>query len=216
MDRKSYELCKRYVAGMVSRGYSVVIERYILDPSQIQEELTAVESTLLEEVEPDSSLWEDRREEWEAEGYILRQGDKYGESKAQIFLDKWRIGSDSIGHIFIHTEDPIFLAYLIGSIEIRPDTIPVFANASLLDKQVLDYDQIERLGARFYGSNHIGVYDGSYRLFSDRYRVRWFSSPTRFSAWGYELVHYLVWRYVERREGDLCRSIGIEGMACGG
>ncbi len=70
------------------------------------------------------------------------------------YVEKFRIGNDSIGHIFISSKNSLFASNVVSALDIREDTIPVIGYTEWLDFNVLSVDQFQNLDIRMIGSNY--------------------------------------------------------------
>ena len=79
------------------------------------------------------------------------------------YVDRFYIGNDSIGHVFVSSKNSLFASNVISAIDIREDTIPVIGFDAWLDYNLISVDQFENLNISmispsFYISEDI-IYD---------------------------------------------------------
>ena len=61
------------------------------------------------------------------------------------YVDRFYIGNDSIGHVFVSSKNSLFASNVISAIDIREDTIPVIGFDAWLDYNLISVDQFENL-----------------------------------------------------------------------
>ena len=61
------------------------------------------------------------------------------------YVDRFYIGNDSIGHVFVSSKHSLFASNVISAIDIREDTIPVIGFDAWLDYNLISVDQFENL-----------------------------------------------------------------------
>ena len=79
------------------------------------------------------------------------------------YVDRFYIGNDSIGHVFVSSKNSLFASNVISAIDIREDTIPVIGFDAWLDYNLISVDQFENLNISMISpSYHISediIYD---------------------------------------------------------
>ena len=79
------------------------------------------------------------------------------------YVDRFYIGNDSIGHVFVSSKNSLFASNVISAVDIREDTIPVIGFDAWLDYNLISVDQFENLNISMISpSFHISediVYD---------------------------------------------------------
>ena len=61
------------------------------------------------------------------------------------YVDRFYIGNDSIGHVFVSSKNSLFASNVISAVDIREDTIPVIGFDAWLDYNLISVDQFENL-----------------------------------------------------------------------
>ena len=215
---KVYTLCKDYMIKMRQAGYKIMMEYYAKDLAFIRDMLTEVVTETVDlAIDETDSLTEESiakiTANYAAQGYLLHQGgSKYSEGKDRWQIERWKVSPGSIGHIFLGTTSALLPAYVVGAIEVRPDTIPVVMPVNLLSNANLDYNQMERLGVYFYANNYIDVYVSAYHTFEQAFLKRWGYVPSEVAAMGYELMHYVAWQRGQSAGGQSKTYTGPLGL----
>ena len=100
---------------------------------------------------------------------------------SQDFLvEELKVLPDSIGHIFIASDDASLSASAISAIDARPDNIAYIGSSRwLAAEQSLSFEQLERVDATFTGANLIDYEKGPVKVFWDLYEQRFHAYPKK-------------------------------------
>lgn len=95
---------------------------------------------------------------------------------------------DSLGCIFVTTEDPLIFMKVVSSIEARGDSIQVIGSESWLETATIDYTSFERLGIRLLAPGYYGANSSSYIKFQQSYSKKHGRLPNAYARNGFELM----------------------------
>ena len=136
---------------------SVKIQSILTDEEELDKDSLTVESMIAEM----DSLREAGEEEWE----IYDERD--------FVYDTLKVLPDSIGHIFVASDDRALSASAISGIASRPDSIDFIGSSKWLsDEQSVSFELLENIDATFTGSNLIEYGKESVLDFRRRYEER--------------------------------------------
>ncbi|MFM8912284.1 MAG: ABC transporter substrate-binding protein, partial [Flammeovirgaceae bacterium] len=86
---------------------------------------------------------------------------------------QFKLKKDSLGGIFVASDNPLIFTKVVNSVETRGDSILVVGQESWLDDNALDYTKIERNNVALASPNHIALtlpaYQRFRKLFVDRH-----------------------------------------------
>ncbi|MDH5367997.1 MAG: ABC transporter substrate-binding protein, partial [Cyclobacteriaceae bacterium] len=94
------------------------------------------------------------------------------EEERGIFI----LAPDSIGTIYVASDNKLLASGVVSSIEIRPDTIQVIGSTEWLKYRFIDFEAYERLGIVLTSANYIDTYDYTSRQLS-HYTIARFGKP---------------------------------------
>lgn len=144
---------------------------------------------LMEKIEKDTARyilqlltakWEDIEETFE-EGLT-------DEEKARLIM-----APDSVGSIYVASENKLLASSVVSAIEIRSDTIRVIGSSDWLKYRFIDYEAYERLGIVLTAPNYINTSTAIYRSINN-YFVQKCAKP----ASGHHLIGYDAMMFVGR------------------
>lgn len=101
------------------------------------------------------------------------------------------IEEDSIGHVFVATEDDLIAANTIAAVEKRGDRIPIIGHASWLGYSFMEYAQLERLNVYLLAPNYIDLTTSKYKELKKRYIHKMHSKPSDYVFKGYDLMYFI-------------------------
>jgi hypothetical protein len=108
--------------------------------------------------------------------------------------DEWKnplqftLKKDSIGSIFVASDNPLIYTKVINSVETRGDSVLVVGEESWLEDSSIDYGKFERTRVAFAAPNHCPVDRASYLNFRKIYLKRHGVLPPENALKGYELL----------------------------
>jgi len=122
---------------------------------------------------------------------LLISNKKIKEVSTEEAKDKLNIALDSIGHIFVASNDDLISTKVISAVETRGDSIMVIGSAAWLDLPAISYETYLRLNTVLYAPAHISTDSESYESFRDRYLKKRKEAPPKYAEDGYELMMLL-------------------------
>lgn len=114
-------------------------------------------------------------------------------TKATEF-DEWKnptqfsLKRDSIGSIFVASNNELIYSKVINSVEARNDSIVVMGNESWIQETSVDYTKFERTRVVMTAPNYISPTTPAYTEFRKHYIQKHGTLPAEYSAIGYEFV----------------------------
>lgn len=98
------------------------------------------------------------------------------------------IQADSIGHVFVASNDPALVANTITGLETRGDAITLLGSESWLDLRVVDLGGLDRLNAHLISPTFIDKTKSKYEMLSKLYPESFNAYPSRNFFIGYEVI----------------------------
>lgn len=116
---------------------------------------------------------------------LLASPTEYDEFKypTQFTLEK-----DSIGSIYVATDDPLIYTKVISAVETRGDSILVVGSENWIDDTAVSYEKFQSLGVVFAAPNFVPVNSPVRRRFIEKYLRKYGKVPSNFSQLGYEMM----------------------------
>lgn len=108
----------------------------------------------------------------------------------QFQMEVFDIATDSIGHIFVASENEVIAANTISAVEIRGDKIPVFGFENWLQFKFVSYEQLERLGLLMLAPNYVDTSRPELQKFRERYFNATKKMPGDFAFNGFESLYF--------------------------
>ena len=100
------------------------------------------------------------------------------------------IARDSLGYVFIATNDNFISSKVVTAVNSRADGILVVGPESLLEGTTSNFEELEHLGVNFYAPNYIDFEKPAYRYFRQKYLNRYHDAPQKFAALGFDLMSF--------------------------
>jgi ABC-type branched-subunit amino acid transport system substrate-binding protein len=130
-------------------------------------------------------VWVEKVEPNNSRKILDRLTEKYQDEFA---MDVFEISMDSVGHIFVASENELIAANVISGVEIRGDKIPLIGFENWLGFKFVSYEQLERIGAILIAPNFVNYSSSDLSRFRERYFSRAKKMPTDFTINGYESI----------------------------
>lgn len=102
-----------------------------------------------------------------------------------------RLAQDSIGYIFVASNNDLISTKVISAVETRGDSIMVIGSADWLELPVINYEAYYRLGAVLYAPMYMQKETEAYEIFRDQYVKKHKVPPTQHAEIGYDMMHLL-------------------------
>ena len=116
---------------------------------------------------------------------ILAKATEYDEFK---FPSQFTLKKDSIGSIFVASDDPLIYTKVISSIETRGDSILVLGSENWIDDTAVAFEKYQNLGVTFTAPNFVSVLNPRRERFKSRYLSKYGKVPSNISQLGYEMM----------------------------
>src|SRR5690606_13788879 len=107
-------------------------------------------------------------------------------------FDEWKtpaqvtIEKDSIGCIFVASDDALIYSKVLSSVETRGDRILVVGSRSWLDQPALDLEKFEQLNVVFAAPGFAATRTPHYQAFARKYVKKNGVPPSEYAVLGYE------------------------------
>jgi hypothetical protein len=116
---------------------------------------------------------------------ILATPTEYDEFK---YPSQFTLKKDSIGSIYVASDDALIYAKVITTVETRGDSIKVVGSENWLDDTAIDPEKYQTLHIALTAPNYADPSRQAYRQFFTRFIRRHGRAPSSFAAMGYELM----------------------------
>lgn len=100
----------------------------------------------------------------------------------------FEIAPDSIGSIFVASDDNLIYTKVISAVETRGDSIVVIGSDAWLDHRIINLRTFQNLGVVLTAPNFIDPEKNNYKQFRRKYLSKYGKVPTSYSSTGYELM----------------------------
>jgi len=122
---------------------------------------------------------------------ILLSSQSIKEASTEEGRENMEIAADSIGHVFVASNNSLIFSKVIGAVDTRSDTIKVIGAADWLESPVVKYEVFERLGVDFYAPNYIGREKRAYQVFRKQYLRKHREIPSKYAEVGFDLAMFI-------------------------
>ncbi len=120
---------------------------------------------------------------------VLATPTEFDEYKAPI---QFTIPKDSIGAIFVASEDPMIYTKVVSAVETRKDNTLIIGSESWMDNGSIDLMKFQRMNFVFYAPNYVSSANAYYQDFTQRFIKEHGRAPSSLSLSyariGYELM----------------------------
>ncbi len=116
---------------------------------------------------------------------ILTTATEYDEFK---FPSEFTLKKDSIGSIFVATDDPLIYTKVISAVETRGDSIRVVGSENWIDDTAVAFEKYQVLGVTFAAPNYVAIDGPRLKRFSQRYLRKYGKPATSLALRGYEMM----------------------------
>lgn len=121
---------------------------------------------------------------------LTSTGRKLKESGDEKKEGEMTIPLDSIGSIFVASDEGLIITRVLSAIETRRDSILVFGSEKWLDIKAIDYDALERLGVAMTAPTFFDYNKEWFRKFRRRYVKIHKIVPSEFAVLGYDIMMF--------------------------
>jgi ABC-type branched-subunit amino acid transport system substrate-binding protein len=116
---------------------------------------------------------------------ILATATEHDEFK---FPSQFTLKKDSIGSIFVATDDPLIYTKVISAVETRGDSILVVGSENWIDDTAVAFEKFQTLGVSFMAPNYVAVNNPRRLRFNRQYLQKYGKVPTNVALRGYEMM----------------------------
>lgn len=116
---------------------------------------------------------------------ILQTATEYDEFK---YPSQFTLKKDSIGSIFVGTDDPLIYTKVISAVETRGDSILVIGSENWIDDTAVAFEKYQNLGVVFSAPNYVSNQNPGRTSFIRKYVNRYGRVPSNLSLLGYEMM----------------------------
>jgi len=116
------------------------------------------------------------------------------------------ISKDSIGTIYVASDDKLLASGVVSSIEIRPDTIQVIGSSDWLNYRFIDFEAYERLGIILTASNYINTNGFATRQLNNYCIARYGKPASTYFLEAYDMIMFLgnsLYKYGSQFQNEL-------------
>lgn len=118
---------------------------------------------------------------------ILATATEYDEFK---YPSEFTLRKDSIGSIFVATDEPLIYTKVISAVETRGDSIMVLGSENWIDHTAVAFEKFQTLGVSFAAPAFVALDDPNRKSFQSRYLRKYGKVPSNLSELGYELMMF--------------------------
>jgi ABC-type branched-subunit amino acid transport system substrate-binding protein len=104
---------------------------------------------------------------------------------------QFSLKKDSVGAIFVASDDALIYAKVISGIETRGDQVPVLGSESWLEQHTIDLEKFQNLPITLEAPNFVDTGRPYARAFTRKYVKTHGRTPTAYASTGYELMLFL-------------------------
>lgn len=111
-------------------------------------------------------------------------------------FDEWKVPiqftlkTDSIGSIYVASDDALIYTKVISSVETRRDSIVVVGSESWLDQTAVDLEKYQTLNVVFAAPNYTSHSNRFYKAFTKKYIKVHGQAPSAYAKMGFELMMF--------------------------
>jgi hypothetical protein len=109
---------------------------------------------------------------------------------------QFTLPKDSLGCIFVASDDPLIYTKVISSVETRKDSVTILGSESWLDQTSVDFEKYQQLGTVFFAPNFVPAFSDAVQNFQHRF-MRIHGRPsaatqyTDYARIGYEFMMFV-------------------------
>ena len=104
---------------------------------------------------------------------------------------QFSLKKDSVGAIFVASDDALIYAKVISGVETRGDQIPVLGSESWLDQHTIDLEKFQNLPITLLSPNFVDTGRPYARAFTRKYVKTHGRTPSTYASTGYEMMLFL-------------------------
>jgi hypothetical protein len=142
----------------------------------------------------------------------LAKATKYDEYKNPL---EFKLKRDSIGSIFVASDDPVIYTKVVNSVETRGDSILIVGGESWIEENSADYTKLERTQVVFASPNFTSSTSGALTAFRSKYLAIHGFLPSENAKKGYEMLMNIgraMGKFGTYFQSELMRGPVIDGI----
>ena len=109
----------------------------------------------------------------------------------EVTKDSLLIAEDSIGHIFVASDEELLASSVLTGIDSRPDSIKVIGPSAWLNYKFLSLKILEQRPIYMIAPEYVDYKSDTFKRFKKNYIKEYNTKPNRYSIVGYEFIHFL-------------------------
>lgn len=119
---------------------------------------------------------------------ILATPTEFDEFKNPI---EFELKKDSIGAIYVASDDPLIYTKVISSVDTRADSIMVVGSETWLYDNAVDFEKFQSLGVVFAAPGHTAPFNWHHKAFMKKFARKHGRLPNNYAELGYEMMLFL-------------------------
>jgi hypothetical protein len=109
---------------------------------------------------------------------------------------QFSLPKDSLGCIFVASDDPLIYTKVISSVEARKDSVTIVGSEVWLDQTAVDFEKYQQLGIVLFASNYTAPGNRAYQAFQRKFirvhgRASTSSPYSDYAKLGYEFMLFV-------------------------
>ncbi|MCK6618811.1 MAG: hypothetical protein L6Q51_14325 [Cyclobacteriaceae bacterium] len=118
---------------------------------------------------------------------------------------QFSLPKDSLGCVFVASDDPLIYTKVISSVEARKDSVTIVGSEAWLDQTAVDFEKYQQLGIVLFASNYTAVTNPAYQAFQRKFirthgRVSTTNPYSDYAKLGYDFMLFI---------GNLLHKYGV-------
>lgn len=119
---------------------------------------------------------------------ILATATEFDEFK---YPKQFTLPKDSLGSIFVASDDALIYAKVVGGVETRGDSVLVIGSEKWLDETAIDLERYQSLGIVLYSPNYTSLLNPHYKAFVNKFAKVHSRFPGNAAKIGYEFMLFM-------------------------
>lgn len=121
---------------------------------------------------------------------LVTEGKKLKEANDPDRKVELTIAPDSVGSIYVASDENLIITRVLSGIETRSDTIKILGSEKWLDIGAIDYSALERLDVAMASPSYYDYNRSTFVQFRENYLQRYRELPSDFAILGFELMMF--------------------------
>lgn len=118
---------------------------------------------------------------------MLTTATEYDKNKLPV---EFKLKRDSLGSIFVASDDALIYSKVISSVETRGDSITVVGSETWLENNAMDYEKFQSQGIVLASPNFMNFSSAHYKAFAKKFIRTNGRTPSTYAALGYDLMMF--------------------------